>query len=193
MGNYTEKGKQVMILDIGAPVSLAGREWMTQYLNEHGLEIKDMKRQECKQIFRFGPSKQYISTVMVELPLIVRSMDGKDDVIKVFAYLVDADVPFLCGKRTLEKWNSKVDTTNKVLETKIDGEHKNFRIIDTGSNHYGIEIENRSEKGEEILYAKGNEEELETYKAVKKVVSNPFVLRNLHTIFPLLFHFCSLS
>merc|ERR1712138_147501 len=142
---------------------------MTQYLKEHELEIKDMKRQECKQVFRFGPSKQYISTEMIELPLIVKIMDGKDDVIKVFAYLVDADVPFLCGKRTLEKWNSKVDTTNKVLETKIDGEKKNFRIIDTGSNHYGIEIENRSEKGEEILHAKGKEEELETYKAVKKV------------------------
>ena len=32
--NYTEKGKQVMILDLGAPVSLAGMEWMTQYLGE---------------------------------------------------------------------------------------------------------------------------------------------------------------
>merc|ERR1712121_101065 len=29
--NYTEKGKQVMILDLGAPVSLAGKEWMEQY------------------------------------------------------------------------------------------------------------------------------------------------------------------
>ena len=27
--NFTEKGKQIMILDIGAPVSLAGKEWMT--------------------------------------------------------------------------------------------------------------------------------------------------------------------
>merc|ERR1712112_21783 len=157
------------ILDIGAPVSLAGKEWMTQYLRVHGLEIKDLKMQECNQVFRFGPSKQYSSTVMVELPMIVKRMDGKDDVLKVFAYLVEADVPFLCGKRTLEKWRSKVDTTNKVLETMIDGEKKNFRIIDTGSNHYGIEIENRSEKGEEILYGKGKEEELETYKAVKKV------------------------
>ena len=26
--NYTEKGKQVMILDLGAPVSVAGTEWM---------------------------------------------------------------------------------------------------------------------------------------------------------------------
>ena len=33
--NYTEKGRQVMTLDIGAPVSLAGKELMVQYLREH--------------------------------------------------------------------------------------------------------------------------------------------------------------
>ena len=32
--NYAEKGKHIMILDIGAPVSLAGMEWMTQYIKE---------------------------------------------------------------------------------------------------------------------------------------------------------------
>ena len=59
--NYTEEGKQIIILDIGAPVSLAGKEWMTQYLGERDLEIKDMKQQKCSQVFRFGPSKRYIS------------------------------------------------------------------------------------------------------------------------------------
>ena len=95
--NYTEKGKQVMILDLGAPVSLAGNEWMDQYLKDHGLEVKDLKSSQCHQIFRFGPSKQYVSKRMVELPVIVRRLDGKEDVLKVFTYLVDADVPFLCG------------------------------------------------------------------------------------------------
>ena len=58
-------------------------------------------------IFRFGPSKQYVSRTMV----IVRRMDGKEDVLKVFTYIVDADVPFLCGKRTMvERWNLKIDT-----------------------------------------------------------------------------------
>merc|ERR1712112_18311 len=137
-----DKGKQIMILERGAPVSLAGKDWMAQYLREHGLEIKDMKMQECNQVFRFGPCKQYTSTVMVELPMIVKTMDGKDDVLKVFAYLVDADVPFLCGKRTLESWKCKLDTCNGVLETMMDGERKNFRMINTGSNHFGIEIEN---------------------------------------------------
>ena len=99
--NYTEKGKQVMILDLGAPVSLAGNEWMDQYLKDHGLEVKDLKSSECYQIFRFGPSKKYISRLMVELPVLVRRLDGKENVLQVFTYLVDVDVPFLCGK---EKW-----------------------------------------------------------------------------------------
>ena len=38
-----KKGKQVMILDLGATVSLAGKEWISQYLGEKGLEIKDLK------------------------------------------------------------------------------------------------------------------------------------------------------
>merc|ERR1712115_378714 len=45
--NFTEKGKQVMILDLGAPVSLAGNEWMNQYLRDHGLELKDLKSSKC--------------------------------------------------------------------------------------------------------------------------------------------------
>ena len=101
--NITKKGKQIMILDLGALVSLAGKKWMTQYLREHGLEIKDLKTKDCYQIFRFGPSKQYTSNVMIELPMIVKRMDGKDDVLKIFTYLGEADVPFLCGKRSLEK------------------------------------------------------------------------------------------
>ena len=96
-------------------------------------------------------------------------MDGKDDVLKVFAYLVEAYVLFLCGKRILVNWNSKLATNNRMLETMMDGEKKSFRMINTGSNHFGIVIENEGQKGEEILYAKGKEEELDTFKAIKKV------------------------
>ena len=42
-----------------------------------------------------------MSRTMVELPVIVRRVDGKEDVLKVFTYLVDADVPFLRGNRTM--------------------------------------------------------------------------------------------
>ena len=145
--NFTEKGKQVMILDLGAPVSLAGKEWIKQYLEDHGVELKDLKSFECHQTFKFGPSRQYVSNTMLELPVIVRRLDGKEDVLQVFTNLVDADVPFLCGKRELkDRWKSKIDTENNVLETKIDGKRKDFRMIGTGGNHMALEIEKRDLK-----------------------------------------------
>ena len=53
---YTDMGRQMMILDIGAPVSIAGVSWMRQYLEEFDLEIGDMKSVSCHQPFVFGPS-----------------------------------------------------------------------------------------------------------------------------------------
>ena len=79
---------------------------MDQYFKNQELEIGDMKTLECHQIFRCGQSKQYVSRTMVELPVIVRRMDRKEDVLKIYTYLVYGDVPFLCGKRKMvEKWN----------------------------------------------------------------------------------------
>ena len=72
MINYTykEMGCQVMILDIGAPVSIAGVSWMTQYLKEFSLTIEEMKSTRCNKPFMFGPSKRYISQNLVELPVL---------------------------------------------------------------------------------------------------------------------------
>ena len=39
--NYMEKSKQVMILDIGAPVSLVGKGWIEQYLEEHEIKMEN--------------------------------------------------------------------------------------------------------------------------------------------------------
>ena len=61
----------MMILDIGAPVSVAGMAWMTQYLKEFGRTIDEMKSTECLQPFVFGPSRRYMSKIMVELPVLV--------------------------------------------------------------------------------------------------------------------------
>ena len=64
---YTDMGRQMMILDIGAPVSIAGVPWMEQYLEEFDLKIQDLKAVKCHQHFVFGPSKRYVSESLVEL------------------------------------------------------------------------------------------------------------------------------
>ena len=53
---YTDMGRQMMILDLGAPVSIAGFPWMEQYLEEFDLKIQDLKSVKCNQPFVFGPS-----------------------------------------------------------------------------------------------------------------------------------------
>ena len=44
---YKDVGRQMMILDIRAPVSITGVPWMEQYLEEFGLRINNMKSVEC--------------------------------------------------------------------------------------------------------------------------------------------------
>ena len=69
---YTDQGQQMMILDIGAPVSIAGISWMTQYLEEFDLSIEEMKSVKCQQPFRFGPCKRYVSEILIKLPDLFR-------------------------------------------------------------------------------------------------------------------------
>ena len=83
-----------------------------------------------------------------------------------YLHRVDADVPFLCGKREMvDRWKSKIDTENKVLETKIDGKRKDFRIVGTGGNHVVLDIEKGNLKEEEISFTNG-EEDMNTFKAI---------------------------
>jgi len=81
-----------MILDCSAPVSLAQFSWMEQYLQEFDLTIDQMSSTACKQPFVFGLSKRYISTSRIDLPILIVRKDGREDVLTVPTYLVDAEV-----------------------------------------------------------------------------------------------------
>ena len=66
---YKDSGRQLMILDLGAPVSLAGISWMQQYLQEFCLTIEQMNSVPCYQPFVFGPSRIYVRESLIELPI----------------------------------------------------------------------------------------------------------------------------
>ena len=80
---------------------------MTQYLEEFGLKVEDMKSVSCNQPFVFGPSKRYVSKKLIELLILVTKLDGKEDMLTVQTYLVDSE---------LETWNFKIDSREKILE-----------------------------------------------------------------------------
>ena len=141
-----------MILDCGAPVSLAGISWMEQYLQEFSLTRDQMTSTSCNQPFVFGPSRRFVSTSKIDLPILITRKDGKEDVLTVPTYLVDAEVPFLCGKKTLEDWNFQISGRDKTLEitSLTDGTRILIQIIDTQGGHYGIVLE--THKKHNVLY-----------------------------------------
>ena len=49
--NYIDLECEVMVRDIGAPVSLAGTKWLEQYLEEFDLTIEEMESSPCHQVF----------------------------------------------------------------------------------------------------------------------------------------------
>ena len=120
-------------------------------------------------MFKFGPSKRYVSKEMLEIPMLVKKMSGKEDVLKVFVYVVEVEVPFLCGKITLEGWKAKINTGEKELEIEVDGDRKRIKMVDTRGNHFAILLEKEEGNVEEIMYAEGKEEELNTFRAIRKV------------------------
>ena len=115
--------------------------------------IEEMKSTKCGQPFRFGPSKRYVSKILVELPVLVTRLDGREDVLTIQTYLVDAEVPFLCGKQTLENWNFKIDGRDKILgiELKTDGSRMMFKMINTTGGHYAIILETKKKQDLSVL------------------------------------------
>ena len=106
---------------------------------------------------------------MVKIPVIVQRNDGRDDVLKVQVYLVDADIPFLCGERTMELEQSKIYTKKKVLETEIYEKHRDFKMVVTKGKHYGIILEMKGVKSMDLLFLEDQEGELTSFKAFRKV------------------------
>ena len=111
------------------------------------MEHEDMNSRKCEQVFRFGPSRKYVSKEMVRLPVMMRTVDKRILRVWIMAYVVDADVPFLIGKKTLEEWKSRLDTTERELVVEMEGKQSKVKMEVTGSHHFGgMERRIRSEE-----------------------------------------------
>ena len=86
-----------MIIDSGAPVSLASKEWFEKYVEEKKVDEEEIKKTESFRRFRLGKTL-YLSREKVTFPIILKT--DKGDSIKriVTVDLIDSEeVTFLCG------------------------------------------------------------------------------------------------
>ena len=95
--------------------------------------------------------------------------DGRNYVLTIQTYLVDADVPFLFRRRTLELCVSRLDTRRRILKMKTDRAKKEFKMVTIGGNHYGLVLETKGRTEVDIIYLEDQEKDLTSFKAVRKV------------------------
>ena len=99
----------------------------------------------------------------------MKSMNGKEYLLKAQVYVIDADTTFLGGKKTLEQTGSKLDIRKRVLETCIQGDQKDFKMITTSTEQYRITLEKLKKGEKEIMYLEEREEDLTSFASIKDV------------------------
>jgi hypothetical protein len=148
-----------MIIDTGCPKSLVGKKWLDEYMKEMKINKDDIKREECKETFKFGPSKIYEAREKVDIPTKVKTKEDKIENITVEAYIIqNEEIPLLCGKDMLEKWSTVINLREKdITIRKYDQLHK-IKSYFTKKNHLMISLisktSNKRKKKTEILIDK---------------------------------------
>jgi hypothetical protein len=87
------KDKEGMIVDTGCPSSIVREEWLKEYLEKRDMMKNKLKKVKCSQKFKFGPSKVYEATELVEIPMTVKLNDNEESFKKITieAFIVGAE------------------------------------------------------------------------------------------------------
>ena len=107
-----ELNEMEMIIDSGAPKSIAGMKWIEEYLKRNNFaKGQVIVKTIAKKRFKFGPSKIYECHKVYEVPLIIKGKkDGTEfNMLRVQIHAIDANVPFLCSKEQLQRWSASQD------------------------------------------------------------------------------------
>ena len=113
-----------------------------------------MKSTKYNQPFVFGPSKRYISKSLIKLPILITKLDGQEDVLVIHTYLVEAEVTFLSGRKTLEKLYFNINGKENILEleSKLDRSKIQVKMVDTHGGHYAIVLDTRRIPDSNVLF-----------------------------------------
>merc|ERR1711881_5761 len=164
------KGIQ-MIVDSGAPVSIATSKWMEKYLNEMEVDRNEITERECNRKFKMGESV-YKSTKELTLPVRMRTDD--DSFVKkmiTISVVNRDDDSFLCGLKTLMEWKAAV--FYEKCELRFDDSQKKVKIQISGGGHQLVKLETLGEvSNEEAVF----------YIEKKKVGANKKDIEKMHRV-----------
>ena len=115
---YTDSTHTSMIVDVGCPSTLSGKEILDRYIEENGLSYENLPVRNTNMVFRFGETKLH-SDKCVNIPIKVKVIDENGiagvHYAEVPTYRVNGKAPFLLGLNTMESWRAKIDIGQKKV------------------------------------------------------------------------------
>ena len=164
----------MMLMDVGAPSSLAEKEYLERYLVHAGLEKENLEVLKCQKKFKFVPGKVYNATQLYRLPVVVKTEEQKEVFLSMDVAEVEAPVPILCGMDTMEEWDMVLHIKEKMVAVKDSQNEKGFklRVEKTDGGHLGLRTGRHKEIDTEksVLMVQNEKEELvRSMKGVKKI------------------------
>ena len=120
------------VIDSGCPTTVCGEKWFENYVNCMSKEDQEnLKIESSKATFRFGDSKPLSSLRKAYLPI---TICGKP--MYLTSDVVEADIPLLLSKDTLDKGKAVCDYGNKTIEIY----NTKQPMLYTSSGHIAIPI-----------------------------------------------------
>ena len=160
--------RKKMLVDSGAPLSIVSSKWLNNYVKEVEIDNTDIIYKDSARRFILRKT-QYLSTSEVTFPIMIKVEN--DDYIKreLTANVIETDdISFLCGRKTLEEWDTKVDFKGKKLEFKENEKSTELDISEGG--HMLVSLEKVGAwTDEDSIYLIKNDNDVTSKKAITKI------------------------
>ena len=113
------KEDAMVLMDLGAPSSLAGQEAIERYVTSIGQKMEDIEVVKCQRRYRFGPGRVYDSIKLYNMPVVVETEEGRTLFLAMKVTEVEAPIPILCGKDTMKTWDMVIRVKEEILRSQI--------------------------------------------------------------------------
>ena len=74
-----------------------------------------MNKIPCHKVFKFGSSR-FLSKEIAEVPIVLKDKEGTNVSFIVSTYVLDANTPFLIGKKQMKEWKAILNLGNDEME-----------------------------------------------------------------------------
>ena len=159
-----------MVIDCGAPKTLIGEKYLSEYMKRHSLNNEDLLKTPCKQGFKFGPSQVVVCTEKAVIPICFKVRDGFVQK-SVEAFVIQADVPFLLGLNTMKQWQVLIDIeSDEMIFRSFD---INVKMSRNNGGHLIVPLQKVEEWSttDTVLFMKSNND-VTTFDKIKKIHEN---------------------